>query len=271
MDIKDELRSKAWQLPLRPGVYIMKNAEGRVIYVGKSKALRNRVSQYFMHGQGHSPKTAKMVSAVRSFDYVLTDTEIEALALENKLIKLYSPRYNIRLKDGKSYPYIMVENEGGGFPRISVTRSRQKDGGRYFGPYSGIKIAYDILDTVKRVLGLPSCHHRFPAETGKVRPCIYSQMGQCCAPCKENFDAGEIKALYDRICSFLRGNMGQTRAYLKEQMLYCSENLHFEAAALFRDRLKALEKLFDRQKVVGKPGDNFDVLAFHEDESSACM
>ena len=271
MDIRDQLRANANDLPLRPGVYIMKNAEGRVIYVGKSKALRNRVSQYFTHGQPRGDKTEKMVSSVRSFDYVLTDTEIEALALENKLIKLYTPKYNIRLKDGKSYPYIVLERKGGDFPRVYVSRSRKKDGAKYFGPFSGVKTAYGILEALNRVFALPTCRRRFPAEKGKVKPCIYSQIGQCCAPCKEDFDDGATKEIYERISSFLRGNLGQTKTYLREQMQFCSDNLRFEAAALYRDRLKALEKLYDRQKAVGQPGEDYDVIAFYEDENSACM
>ncbi len=269
MEIKDELRHKANELPFRPGVYIMKNAEGRVIYVGKSKSLHNRVSQYFQSGKGHNEKTARMVSMVRSFDYVLTDTEIEALALENKLIKLYTPRYNIKLKDGKSYPYIKVEREEGSFPHILVTRNRKKDKARYFGPYSGVKTPYDILEAMKRVLGVPTCKYRFPKD--KIRPCVYSQIGQCCAPCKGEMTEEDYREFYERICAFLRGNIGQTFEYLKKQMQFCAENLQFETAALFRDRLKALERLYDRQKVVGEPDEEFDVVAFYEDEKSACM
>ena len=271
MDVKDQLRAKANELPLRPGVYIMKNADGKVIYVGKSKALRNRVSQYFMRGQSRGDKTEKMVAQVRDFDYVLTDTEIEALALENKLIKLYTPKYNIKLKDGKSYPYIVLERRGEEVPRVSVSRSRKKDGAKYFGPFSGVRTAYGIYDALKRVLALPSCRHRFPADKGKVKPCIYSQIGQCCAPCREDFGEDETKELYERISAFLRGNVGQTKTYLRRQMQFCSDHLHFEAAALYRDRLKALEKLYDRQKAVGAPGEDFDIVAFHEDENSACM
>ncbi len=271
MEIRDRLRARANELPLRPGVYIMKNAEDKVIYVGKSKALRNRVSQYFQSGNAHTGKTARMVSLVRSFDYVLTDTEIEALALENKLIKLYTPRYNIKLKDGKSYPYIKVEREEEGFTYITVTRSRKKDKARYFGPYSGVKTPYDILEAMRRIFGLPSCKYRFPKDAWKVRPCVYSQIGQCCAPCKGELSTEEYDELFEQICSFLRGRVGQTQNYLRERMSFCAQNLRFEAAALFRDRLKALEKLCDRQKVVGQPGEEYDVISFFEDEKNACM
>ncbi len=272
MDIKDQLREKANALPLRPGVYIMKNGEGRVIYVGKSKALRNRVSQYFQGGTGHNEKTKRMVASVRSFDYVLTNSEIEALALENKLIKLHSPRYNIRLKDGKSYPYIRISSEKkGDWPRVTVTRSRKKDGARYFGPYSGIKTPYDILETLKRVFGLPSCKHDFPGDIGHVRPCLYMQMGQCIAPCTGSVSREEYVEMIDRIAAFLKGDMGGVKRELKEEMLAASEELRFERAALLRDRLKALEKLYDKQQVVGAPGDEFDVISLYEDEESACL
>lgn len=259
-------------MPLRPGVYIMKNAEGRVIYVGKSKALKNRVSQYFQSGAGHNEKTRRMVAAVRSFEYILTNSEIEALALENKLIKLHTPRYNIRLKDGKSYPYIRIgSGEKGQWPRVSVTRSRKKDGARYFGPYSGIKTPYDILEILKRVFGLPSCKQEFPKDIGRTRPCIYMQMGQCMAPCTGGVSKEEYDSTMDRVASFLRGDMGGVKRDLQEQMLEASENLRFETAALLRDRLRALERLYDKQQVVGAPGEEFDILSLYEDEESACL
>ncbi|MBQ8911015.1 MAG: excinuclease ABC subunit UvrC, partial [Clostridia bacterium] len=233
---------------------------------------KNRVSQYFQSGGGHNEKTRRMVAAVRSFEYILTNSEIEALALENKLIKLHTPRYNIRLKDGKSYPYIRIGvDEKGQWPRISVTRSRKKDGARYFGPYSGVKTPYDILEILKRVFGLPSCKQVFPRDIGRTRPCIYMQMGQCMAPCTGNVSDKEYAGTMDRVSAFLRGDMGGVKKELKEQMLEASENLRFESAALLRDRLKSLERLYDKQQVVGAPGEEFDVISLYEDEQSACL
>ena len=249
----------------------MKDAGQKVIYVGKSKALRNRVSQYFQSGHGHNEKTKRMVASVYDFEYILTDSEIEALALENKLIKLYTPRYNIRLKDGKSYPYIRLEREKGRFPHVSVTRTRKKDKALYFGPYSGVKTAYDILEVLKRVFLLPSCKYRFPESTGKVRPCLYMQMNQCLAPCAQEKNPAEWEALGEELTSFLRGNIGETRRFLKRSMQDYSEQLCFEEAALCRDRLKALDRLSDKQKVVGEPGESFDVVSVYEDEKSACI
>lgn len=271
MDRKENLLKKANALPLKPGVYIMKNADGRVIYVGKSKAIHNRVSSYFQRGARHNLKTARMVASVFDFDCILTDTEIEALALENKLIKLYAPRYNIRLKDGKSYPYIRLEKEKNQFPRLSVTRQRKKDGANYYGPYSGTRTAHGITETVRRVFLLPECKHRFPEDTGRIKPCIYLQMGQCTAPCVSMPDEKELADLKEQIGAFLNGNMGQTKKILREQMEACAEDLRFESAAILRDRLRALERLADRQKVVGDPGDEFDVISVYEDDQNACM
>ena len=174
---RDELLQKANELPLSPGVYLMRDRGGKVIYVGKSRKLKNRVSQYFQNGE-KNVKTARMVSLVADFDYFLCDTEIEALTLENALIKQYSPKYNIRLKDAKSYPYIKVTAEE--YPRLVMTRTRQADKGKYFGPYSGVATVFSIIDTLKKTLGLPDCKHRFPRDIGKVRPCLYYQMGRCC-------------------------------------------------------------------------------------------
>ncbi len=167
---RKELLQKANNLPLTPGVYIMKNREGRIIYVGKSRKLKNRVSQYFQNSH-KGFKTEKMVANVADFEYFLCDTEIEALSLENTLIKQHSPKYNIRLKDAKSYPYIKITAEP--YPRLQFTRARQNDKGRYFGPYSGASVAGSVLQTLQKTLRLPTCNRRFPRDIGKERPCLY--------------------------------------------------------------------------------------------------
>ncbi|MBO7171164.1 MAG: GIY-YIG nuclease family protein, partial [Clostridia bacterium] len=159
-----ELLQKANGLPLCPGVYLMKDRAGKVIYVGKSRKLKNRVSQYFQNSE-KAIKTARMVSLVADFDYFLCDTEIEALTLENTLIKQYAPKYNIRLKDAKSYPYIKVTAEE--YPRLVMTRTRQNDKGKYFGPYSGTATVFSVIDTLKKTLGLADCKHRFPRDIGR--------------------------------------------------------------------------------------------------------
>lgn len=274
MNVKEErlqsLREKALSLPLRPGVYLMKNVDGKVIYVGKSKALKNRVSSYFQGIERHNLKTLRMVMSVKDFDWMPTDSEIEALALENKLIKLYQPKYNIRLKDSKSYPYICIPVKEA-YPKIRVTRDRRDDGARYFGPYSGISVAYEILDSVKRIFGVPGCKHSFPKEIGKVRPCLFSQIGQCIAPCTGKVSREEYACLMDDITEFLRGNYRKTAAVLKDRMTFAAENLLFELAARYRDRLKALERLQDKQKVVGAPGSMYDAVALYRGDLCSCL
>ena len=274
MNEKDEriqaLRQKALALPLRPGVYLMKNTDGKVIYVGKSKALKNRVSSYFMALDRHNLKTLRMVLSVRDFDWMPTDSEIEALALENKLIKLYQPKYNIRLKDSKSYPYIRIPVKEP-YPAITVTRERKEDGARYFGPYSGIGVAYEILDSVKRIFATPGCKHHFPKEIGKIRPCLYSQIGQCIAPCTGKVSEEEYRVLIEDITEFLRGNYQKTARVLQSRMQYAAENLLFELAARYRDRLQALTRLQDKQKVVGVPGTRYDAIALYQGDLCSCL
>lgn len=189
-DRLERLRESARELPYQPGVYIMHNSDGKIIYIGKSKSLHNRVCSYFFSSH-HNTKTARMVSQVWYFEYILTDTEIEALALENRLIKLHTPRYNIRLKDCKSYPYIKVDL-GLSYPTVTVTRSRIGDRAKYFGPYSGTDAAYTILRTVQTVFGIPSCKRSFPRDIGKERPCLYAQMGRCIAPCSGKVSEEEV-------------------------------------------------------------------------------
>ena len=191
MTTLDRLRDKAGSLPMSPGVYIMKDKDGGVIYVGKSKKLKNRVTSYFV-GQTHTYKTAKMVSHVFDFDYIVCKTEIEALTLENVLIKKHSPRYNIKLKDAKSYPYIKVTNEE--YPRLFVTRERKSDKAKYFGPYQGSQSAHSALDAVMRIFTLATCKRSFPRDIGKERPCIYRDMGRCIAPCTGKVSGAVITA-----------------------------------------------------------------------------
>ena len=176
----ERLREKANSLPQSPGVYIMRSSTGEIIYVGKSKKLKNRVTSYFVSGN-HTYKTERMVALVQDFDFILCDTEIEALALENTLIKKHSPKYNIKLKDAKSYPYVKMTKEE--YPMLLVTRERKSDRARYFGPYRSAADAYTALEVVKKIFALPTCKRSFPRDIGKERPCIYKDMGRCVAPC----------------------------------------------------------------------------------------
>ncbi len=265
----EELRRKAAGLPLQSGVYLMKNADGKIIYVGKSRALKNRVSQYFQDSEKDA-KTAAMVSCVRDFDYMLTSSEIEALNLENRLIKLHKPKYNILLKDAKSYPYIKVSlNEE--YPRVFITRKRCDDRAAYFGPYSSAALAGNLVQTINRAFMLPVCSKRFPRDIGKTRPCIYSQIGQCSAVCSGKVSKEEYRESFKEIVSFLRGNFSEVKRSLEEKMKFASDNMAYEAAALYRDRIKSLSFLWEKQKIVGAPRDEYDVVALYSDELVSCI
>lgn len=266
---KSELLERANGLPFSPGVYIMKNKSGTVIYVGKSKVLRQRVSQYFQDTE-HNFKTAKMISQVDYFDYMLTDTEMEALALENRLIKLHLPKYNIRLKDDKSYPYIKVTINAE-YPALTVTRTREADGARYFGPYSSMNVAFGIVHSAERIFKIANCKRVFPRDIGKERPCMYMQIGQCVGPCSGDISGEDYKAVFRDVTAFLRGSYAEAEKSLQEKMEYSAENLMFENAALYRDRIKSLEALWQKQRAVGAPDADQDVFALYSDELCSCL
>ena len=260
---RDYLRKKAQRLPLRPGVYIMKNSRGEVIYVGKSAALKNRVSQYFLFSSKNT-KTASMVSNVYDFDYILCDTETEALALENSKIKQYSPKYNIKLKDDKTYPYVKITNEE--YPRLVMTRKRVSDGGLYFGPYTNSATCRNIMRSVSQAAALPTCKKTFPKDIGKGRPCIYHQIGKCCAPCSGAVSADEYRELVKSAENILNGDTASEKERLAKQMQKASEELNFELAANLRDRIKALDALFSKQKVVSSPETFTDAIGIYSDD-----
>ena len=269
---KEELRrrllEKANSLPLTPGVYLMKDADHKIIYVGKSRKLKNRVSQYFQNSVKQI-KTARMAASVADFDYFLCNTEIEALALENTLIKQYTPKYNIRLKDAKSYPYIKIT--AGAYPRLEFTRTRNLDKGRYFGPYSGASVAGNVLRTLQKTLSLPTCNRRFPQDIGKERPCLYYQLGQCCGVCTGAVSEAEYAKLIHCAAEILRGDTAAARARVREEMEAAAAAERFERAAVYRDRLFALEKLSQKQKVLASPDTNEDVFGFYQDDYGAAM
>lgn len=267
-ETRKRLLEKANELPLSPGVYLMRNREGRVIYVGKSRKLKNRVSQYFQNGLKQI-KTARMVSQVEQFDYFLCDTEMEALALENTLIKQYTPKYNIRLKDAKSYPYIKITAEP--YPRLRFTRARLSDKGRYFGPYSGVSTVSSILRTLQKTLRLPSCNRNFPRDIGRERPCMYYQLGQCCGVCTGKVSEEEYAGLVHCAAEILRGETAAARHRIREDMERAAEAEEFEKAAALRDTLFALEKLSQKQKVLASPDTSEDVFGFYQDDYCAVM
>ena len=254
----ERLREKANSLPMAAGVYIMKDKSGEIIYVGKSKKLKNRVTSYFISGE-KTVKTMKMVSRVADFDYIVCSTEIEALTLENVLIKKHSPKYNIKLKDAKSYPYIKISAEE--FPRLSVSRERKGDKAKYFGPYSGISQAYGAMRAVMKVFSLPDCKRVFPRDIGKERPCLYKAMGRCVAPCDGSISSEGLSLLMKKAAHVLSGNARETIAELEAEMNMAAEEMEFEKAAKLRDSIIALRGLSEKQKVVGDGKLSRDVFA----------
>ena len=267
-DRMSRLLQKANDLPLCPGVYIMRDVRGKVIYVGKSRKLKSRVSQYFQNSEKNL-KTARMVASVEDFDCYICDTEIEALSLENTLIKQYAPKYNIRLKDAKSYPYIKITNEE--YPRLVFTRKRENDKARYFGPFSGSGTAYSLIELLSRTLRLPTCSRRFPRDIGRERPCIYYQMGRCSGLCTGNVTPEEHKATMRLAAELLGGKIKDVKREIEAQMYAHAEAERYEQAAKCRDTLAALDRIGERQKVVASPDTEQDVIAFYADELCACI
>ena len=263
-----ELLERANALPLCPGVYIMKDKHGKVIYVGKSRKLKNRVSQYFQNSRKNI-KTERMVRLVEDFEYFVCSTEIEALSLENTLIKQYSPKYNIKLKDAKSYPYIKITREE--YPRIVYTRTRLADKAKYYGPFTGTSTVFSVISVIQKTLGIPSCKKQFPRDIGKGRPCVYYQMGQCVGVCTGKVDKEDYDALIKCASDILRGNTAKARRDLEEKMMAYAENEQFEAAARCRDTIRALERLNQKQHVVAAPDTEQDIFGFYTDDLCSCV
>ena len=245
---KEELLEKANSLPLAPGVYLMHDKEGEVIYVGKAKRLKNRVSQYFQAGHGHNLKTQTMVSLVREFDTIIVGSEFEALVLENALIKQYMPRYNILLKDDKGYPFVRLSREA--YPRFTIASRVSGDGARYFGPYGGRLETRSALDAIRNALKLPTCHKTFPRDIGRERPCLNYHMGRCDGFCRREMTAEEYNRRMDMAVRLLEGKIRLVTADLEREMLAAAEELRFEEAAALRDKIDAIKVLGKRQKVI---------------------
>ena len=264
-----ELRRKSMRLPLLPGVYIMRDAQNRIIYIGKAKALKNRVSQYFGSQEGHAEKVRRMVEHVDHFEYIITDTEYEALVLECSLIKLHKPKYNILLKDDKGYHYIKITAEE--YPRIMEAKKVEDDGAEYLGPYTGSFAVRQSVDEACRIFRIPTCRRSFPRDIGKGRPCLNYSIGLCLAPCKGRLK----KEIYDEAVSeardFLKGGTETSVARLTERMNECAERLEFEKAARIRDRINALKKMSDRQKVIMTSVEEQDVIALAQGSGSTCF
>ncbi len=245
-NLEEELKN----LPELPGVYIMHNAEDEIIYVGKAKILKNRVRQYFGSNKNHSPKVIAMVSNVAYFEYIVTDSEIEALVLECNLIKKHRPKYNILLKDDKQYPYLKVSINKD-YPRICMSRTLKNDGAKYFGPYAGMQTVRAVTDLVQKIFKPPLCSRKFPEDIGKGRPCLNYHINNCFAPCiKGNVTREEYRRIFFDICSFLEGDHDKLLADMQSQMAEAAKNTEYEKAAALRDNIEAVRHFEEKQKII---------------------
>lgn len=265
----EELRDKAHALPLKPGVYIMQNAASEVIYVGKAKALKNRVSQYFQDQSRHNEKTRAMVSQIDHFDVIVVQSEFEALVLECALIKRHQPRYNILLKDSKGFPYIRLSPED--YPRFSLASKAENDGARYFGPYGSRFASQGIIDALRQALRLPACRRRFPRDIGKERPCLNFHMGVCDGYCRPEMDQTQYKRSVDQAVRLLEGRLDEVVDELSAEMEQAAEELRFEKAAQIRDRIRSIQLLSTRQKAVAGSLADTDVVGYHRGEAKSCF
>lgn len=264
-----ELKDKATHLPLKPGVYIMKNKKDEIIYIGKAKALKNRVSQYFGSDKNHSEKVRRMVENVDHFDYIICSSEFEALVLECSLIKQNKPKYNILLKDDKGYSYIRISDEP--WRRISFEMQQKDDGAKYLGPYMSAWYAKNAVDEALKIFRLPSCSKVFPRDIGKGRPCLNYYIKQCCAPCAGKISLKDYNESVDSAVNFLRSGDNDSIRIMTEKMNEAAENLEFELAARMRDRINALKKITERQNVVEASIKEQDAIGIALEKNDACF
>ena len=265
-----ELKEKAMTLPYAPGVYIMRDKANTVIYVGKAKKLKNRVSQYFQETASHTPKTKIMVSKIDHFDVIVAASEFEALVLECSLIKRYMPKYNILLKDDKGYPYLRL-NMKDIYPKITLVSKIADDGAEYFGPYGSRSVTHDVMEAIRQTLKLPGCSKQFPRDVGKERPCLNYHMNQCAGWCQTNKSCSEYRQTMEQARQLLLGNYKSVADQIRGQMLDAAEHLEFELAANLRDRLTAVETLGQKQLVTALSLADTDIIGYGETETKACF
>ena len=265
-NIQDELK----KLPDKPGVYIMHDKKDDIIYVGKAIVLKNRVRSYFRESANHSPKIAKMVSLVERFEYIVTDSELEALVLENNLIKEHRPKYNTMLKDDKTYPYIKV-TLGEAYPRVLFSREMKKDKSKYFGPYTSAGAVKETIELINKLYKLRTCNRKLPKDMGKERPCLNYHIHQCKAPCQNWVSEEEYKKQVDQALEFLNGNFGIILKDLQSKMEAAAESLEFEEAATYRDLLASVKQISQKQKITDSEGEDRDVIALAKEEEDAVV
>ena len=255
-DIEEELK----KLPARPGVYIMHDDKDAIIYVGKAISLKNRVRQYFQKSRNLGIKKEQMVEQIARFEYIITDSELEALVLESNLIKEHRPKYNTMLKDDKNYPFIKV-TLGEDFPRIMLARKMKKDKSRYFGPYTSSTAVKDVIELTRKLYHIRSCNRSLPRDIGKERPCLYYHIKQCNGPCQRYISQEDYKKQVEGLLDFLNGNHREILKELEEKMLQASERLDFEEAAQYRDLIQSVEKIGERQKITDQHREDKDIIA----------
>lgn len=265
-DFEEELK----KLPPKPGVYIMHDSEDTIIYVGKAISLRNRVRSYFRESTNKSPKIEKMVTKIARFEYIVTDSELEALVLENNLIKEHSPRYNTMLKDDKTYPYIKVTT-GEDYPRVLFSRQMKKDKSRYFGPFTSAAAVKDTIELINKLYKLRTCSRVLPRDCGMDRPCLNYHIGQCSAPCQGGIPREEYREQVDKALDFLNGNFKPILADLQQKMEEASENLDFEEAIRFRDLYNSVKQVAQKQKITDSNGEDKDIIALAKDDNDAVV
>ena len=266
----DQLKEKAAALPLAPGVYIMKDKSETVLYVGKAKKLKNRVSQYFQEAGSHSVKTKLMVSKIDHFDVIIAASEFEALVLECSLIKRYMPKYNILLKDDKGYPYLRLDTTQA-YPTISLVNRVADDGASYFGPYGSRSVTQNLLEAIRLTLKLPNCGKSFPRDIGKGRPCLNYHMNQCEGWCQIGKSSQMYRERIEQARQLLKGNYKQVTCDIRNQMTTAAEELNFELAANLRDCLKAVDALGQKQLVTAGTLADTDVIGFYQNDTKACF
>ena len=260
--IEEELK----KLPGKPGVYIMHGEKDEIIYVGKAVSLKNRVRQYFQSSRNKGAKIEQMVTHITRFEYIVTDSELEALVLECNLIKEHRPKYNTMLKDDKTYPFIKVTvNEP--YPRVLFSRTMKKDKAKYFGPYTSSTAVKDVIELVRRIYMVRSCNRTLPRDCGRDRPCLYYHMKQCTAPCQGNVSEEEYKKNIAQVLHFLNGNFQETIDQLKEKMMAASEDMRFEDAAGYRDLINSIKRIGERQKITTYGEEDKDIIAVAMEES----
>jgi len=265
-DIEEELK----KLPDKPGIYIMRDQKDIIIYVGKAIVLKNRVRQYFQSSRNQTQKIQQMVTRIDHFEYIITDSELEALVLECNLIKEHRPKYNTMLKDDKSYPYIRVSiNED--YPRVIFSREMKKDKAKYFGPYTSVTAVRDILELLRKIYHIRTCNRNLPKDIGKERPCLYFHMGQCKAPCQGAITKEDYNSNINEVLEFLNGNYSSVVKMLQQKMQEASERLEFEAAAEYRDLLVNVKEIVKKQKITNTDFGDRDIIAFARAKDEAVV